>query len=50
MFASILIPDKNTRELKIIANSMGKKLNFSCFMDLYVLIKSLEKWKKNNPL
>ena len=50
MFTPNVIPDKNTRELKINENPLSKKLKFSRFMDILCSAKkALEKWEKNNP-
>ena len=50
MFPPILIPHKNTRELRNNVNPTSKKLNFSRFLDFFLFrLKTLEKWEKNNP-
>ena len=49
-FTPILIPDKNTRELRNNVNPTCKKLEFSRFLDfLQSDKKTLKKWEKNDP-
>ena len=49
-FAPILIPNKNTRELRNNVNPTCKKLEFSRFLDfLHSDKKTLKKWEKNDP-
>ena len=50
-FTPILIPNKNTRELRNIINPTSKKLEFSRFLDFLCSDKKpSKKWEKNNPL
>ena len=50
MFPPILVPDKNTRELRNNVNPTSKKYNFSRYFGLFMFRqKNLEKWEKNNP-
>ena len=50
MFTPILIPNKNTCELRNNINPMSKKLKFSGVWDFLCSDKKiLEKWEKNNP-
>ena len=50
MFAPILIPDKNTRELRIDVNPTSKMFKFSRYFGLFMFRqKTLEKSEKNNP-
>ena len=50
MFAPILIPNKNTRELRNNINPTSKKLEFSRFLDFLCSDKKpSKKWEKNNP-
>ena len=50
MFTPILMPDKNTHELRINVNPMSKQLKFLRFIDFFMCQqKSLEKWEKNDP-
>ena len=49
-FTPILIPNKNTLELKNNVNPMSKKLKFSRVLDFLCSDKKiLEKWEKNKP-
>ena len=49
-FISILIPDKNTRELRNNVYRTRKKLEFSRFLDFLCSDKKpSKKWEKNNP-
>ena len=50
MFTPILIPAKNTRELRNNVNPARQNFNFSSFFwTFYVPTKTFEKWEKNNP-
>ena len=50
MFTPIVIPDKNTRELRYNVNPTDKKFNFFTIFGLFIFRqKTLEKWEKNNP-
>ena len=50
MFTPILMPDKNTRELRNSVNPTSKKLEISGFRGVFMFLqKSFEKWEKNDP-
>ena len=49
-FTPILIPNKNTRELRNNINPTSKKLEFLLFLDFLCSDKNpSKKWEKNNP-
>ena len=50
VFTPILIPNKNTRELRNNINQTSKKLEFSRFLNFLCSDKKpSKKWEKNNP-
>ena len=50
MFTPILMPDKNTRELRNNVNPTSKKLEISGFQWVFMFWqKPFEKWEKNYP-
>ena len=49
-FTPILMPDKNTRELRNNVNPTSKKLEISGFHGVFMFWqKPFEKWEKNDP-